>query len=144
MLSAQISDSGRTGGRSGPGDAAAGVEPDDERRHRARDHGAGILPQPAGAGGCVRPCGHHEQGQSAPGAQPQRPAGEHCKAPGGLEARRGPGSAAGAGGPPHLPRGPCLYLYRPRKGPGDYPAAAGPPAPDAGGSAPVAGGNFHL
>ena len=56
---------GRAGGRPGPGDAAAGVVPADGRRGRPRHHSAGILPQPAGAGGRVRPCGHSLQGEGA-------------------------------------------------------------------------------
>ena len=55
----------RAGGRPGPGDAAAGVVPADGRRGRPRHHSAGILPQPAGAGGRVRPCGHSLQGEGA-------------------------------------------------------------------------------
>ena len=35
------------------------------RRGRPRHHSAGILPQPAGAGGRVRPCGHSLQGEGA-------------------------------------------------------------------------------
>ena len=43
----------------------AGVVPADGRRGRPRHHSAGILPQPAGAGGRVRPCGHSLQGEGA-------------------------------------------------------------------------------
>ncbi len=56
---------GRAGGRPGPGDAPAGVVPADGRRGRPRHHGAGLLPQPAGAGGRVRPCGHSLPGEGA-------------------------------------------------------------------------------
>ena len=92
----------------------------------------------------MRPCGHHEQRQGAAGAQPQRPPGQHRQAPGGLEARRGPRPAPGAGSAPHLPRGPRIHLHRAREGPRRHGAAAGPSAPDAGGPAPVAGGNLYL
>ena len=46
-------------------DEPAGVVPADGRRGRPRHHSAGILPQPAGAGGRVRPCGHSLQGEGA-------------------------------------------------------------------------------
>ena len=52
-----------------PGDAPSGVEPDDGRRGGAGHYGAGIQPQPPGAGGRVRPCGHHGSRPCAAGAE---------------------------------------------------------------------------
>ena len=51
---------------------------------RAGHHGAGIQPQPAGAGGRVRPRGHHGPRPGAAGAEPGPAAGQHGEAAGGV------------------------------------------------------------
>ena len=60
------------------------------------EHGTTVLPQPAGAGGRVRPCGHHGQGKDAPGAEPGGHAGQYPQA-----ADRG-GHPGGPGNSPRI------------------------------------------
>ena len=50
----------------------------------AGHHGAGLLPQPPGAGGRVRPCGHHGPRPCAAGAEPGPAAGQHGEIAGGV------------------------------------------------------------
>ena len=72
----------------------------------ARHHGAGFFPQPAGAGGRLRPRGHHGPRPRAAGAVPGPAAGQHGKAAGGVP-RRDDGGAVGPAGAPRQPNRPA-------------------------------------
>ena len=67
----------------------------------------GQLPQPAGAGGHLRPCGHHAPRQDAGGAEPGGYAGQHRKA-----ANGGTGSPGADRAPQNILR-TAEYLHHP-------------------------------
>ena len=83
-------------GRPGSGDAPADHAHDFGRCGRARHHRPGFLPQPPGAGGHLRPRGHHAPGKDASGAVSVGAPGQHGQGAAGHGAAPAGGIAGGA------------------------------------------------
>ena len=92
------------------------------------DHRAGVLPQPAGAGGRVRPRGHSLPRQGPAGALSHRPPGQHPEIAGGLPGRGAAQAAGGAERAPCDPGGPGAHPHRPGQPGGDQ-GPGGRPGP---------------